>query len=225
MGPGVLKRRGLLVESKVGGLIVHLHYLFVGKAALPMSDTWRVSPDEVDQLLRNAELRDKLEPYLDDAVGQVNVSAMPTHIENEYLESMLAWEHAPVMPIGKWFEPELQVPDPHSLDDRALHQVLWRTIEQLFQQRIVLDFGDHLSDRELYTLIYRDIVPAKEKKILAGGQIRIDSQFLGDQPDQTLGLECSSRHRHPTHGHGTRVGAKQPRDHRDRRGLSRTVGA
>jgi len=177
MGPGVLKRRGLLVESKVGGLIVHLHYLFVGKAALPMSDTWRVSPDEVDQLLRNAELRDKLEPYLDDAVGQVNVSAMPTHIENEYLESMLAWEHAPVMPIGKWFEPELQVPDPHSLDDRALHQVLWRTIEQLFQQRIVLDFGDHLSDRELYTLIYRDIVPAKEKKI--------------DSPDNYLHWDCA----------------------------------
>jgi len=142
-----------------------------------MSDTWRVSPDEVDQLLRNAELRDKLEPYLDDAVGQVNVSAMPTHIENEYLESMLAWEHAPVMPIGKWFEPELQVPDPHSLDDRALHQVLWRTIEQLFQQRIVLDFGDHLSDRELYTLIYRDIVPAKEKKI--------------DSPDNYLHWDCA----------------------------------
>ena len=29
----------------------------------------------------------------------------------------------------------------------------------------MLDFTDHLSDRELYCLIYRDILPSAEKKI------------------------------------------------------------
>ncbi len=38
-------------------------------------------------------------------------------------------------------------------------------IRKLYQKRIVLDFTGHLSDRELYCLIYRDILPAREKKI------------------------------------------------------------
>ena len=36
---------------------------------------------------------------------------------------------------------------------------------KLFQKRIVLDFTDHLNDRELYCLIFRDILPAREKKL------------------------------------------------------------
>ena len=38
-------------------------------------------------------------------------------------------------------------------------------IRKLYQKRIVLDFTDHLNDRELYCLIFRDILPAREKKI------------------------------------------------------------
>ena len=38
-------------------------------------------------------------------------------------------------------------------------------IRKLYQKRIVLDFTDHLSDRELYCLLFRDILPAREKKI------------------------------------------------------------
>ena len=36
---------------------------------------------------------------------------------------------------------------------------------KFFQKGIVLDFTDHLSDRELYCMIYRDILPAREKKL------------------------------------------------------------
>ena len=46
-----------------------------------------------------------------------------------------------------------------------MHELLWDTIEKLYDQRVVLDFTDHLSDRQLYCLIYRDILPSSEKKI------------------------------------------------------------
>ena len=52
----------------------------------------RQDRDEVDQLLLNAQLRDELEPYLDESVDLVNVRNKPTSFENEYLASMLAWE-------------------------------------------------------------------------------------------------------------------------------------
>ena len=73
--------------------------------------------DEVDQLLLNAQLRDDLEPYVDESVNLLTVRQMPLATENEFLQSMLAWERAPALPIGKWFHPELILP---KLDDRHL---------------------------------------------------------------------------------------------------------
>ena len=121
--------------------------------------------DEVDQLMLNAQLRDELEPFLDDSLDAVNTRLMPTRLENEYLASMLAWERAPVLPISRWFQPELVLAPPEQLDADTLHRILWDTIHKLYQQQIVLDFTDHLSDRELYCVIYRDILPSPEKKL------------------------------------------------------------
>jgi hypothetical protein len=130
-----------------------------------MSRSRRFQPDEVDQLLRNAELRDELERYLDESISRVNVQQFTLAAENEFLACMLAWEQAPVLPIYRWFDPELRLPRPEALTEERLHKILRDVVGKLFQKRIVLDFTDHLSDRELYCLIYRDILPAREKKL------------------------------------------------------------
>jgi hypothetical protein len=130
-----------------------------------MSHARRPEPDEVEQLLRNAELRDELERYFDESISRVNVQHLPLAAENEFLAAMLAWEQAPVLPIYRWFEPELRPPRPDSLTDKDLPAILWDVIRTLFRKRIVLDFTDHLTDRQLYTLIFRDILPAREKKL------------------------------------------------------------
>lgn len=133
-------------------------------------------PDEVDQLMLNAQLRDDLEPFIDESLDLVRMRQMPTASENEFLASMLAWERAPVLPISQWFTPELQLPSPETLDDKTLYEVLWNAIHQLHEKRIVLDFTEHLPDRQLYRLIYRDILPSLEKKI--------------DQPRNYLHWDC-----------------------------------
>ena len=106
-----------------------------------------------------------MERYFDESISRVNVQHFSLAAENEFLAAMLAWEQAPVLPIYRWFEPELRPPRPESLGDEDLHKILWDVIRKLYQKRIVLDFTDHLSDRELYCLIFRDILPAREKKI------------------------------------------------------------
>lgn len=123
------------------------------------------STDDVDLLLQNARLRDELEPYIDESVSLVHFRQMNLREENSFLESMLAWERAPAKPISQWFEPELKLPAPSQLDDDVLRTLLYDTIDRLFSVRIVLEMTDHLSDRELYKLIYRDILPACEKKV------------------------------------------------------------
>lgn len=122
-------------------------------------------PDAVEQLLRNAQLRDELEPLYDESIARVDVRRMTTHSENEFLESMLEWERAPMARICEWFEPHLSLPSPEELGDARLRPLLQEVARRLFEKHIVLDFTDHLTDRQLYTLIYRDILPAYEKKL------------------------------------------------------------
>lgn len=130
-----------------------------------MSDASRPMLDEVEQLMLNAQLRDELEPYVDESLSGLALRRMPLNVENEYLASMLAWERAPAMPISQWFEPELVLPHPDDVAADQLPTLLWDTINQLYQQRIVLECTEHLTDAELYRIIYRDILPASEKKV------------------------------------------------------------
>jgi len=159
---------------------------------LPLSK----SSDDVEHLMRNAQLRDELEPFLDDSISQLNVGELPTRLENEYLASMLAWERAPVLPIGEWFTPTLTLPRPDMLTDEELHDLLWDTIQRLYDKRIVLDFTDHLSDRQLYCVIYRDILPSPEKKIDSSeNYLHWDCADAGGDPDVWLRYYASEEER------------------------------
>lgn len=140
--------------------------------------------EEIDLLLRNARLRDELEPYVDESVDIVQSRCMTVAEENDFLESMLAWERAPALPISHWFEPHLSVPPPDKLDDDVLSTILYDTIDRLFSRRIVLQETEHLSDRQLYTLIYRDILPSWEKKVDLPGN-RLSWKCMDDSDSDT----------------------------------------
>ena len=147
----------------------------------------RPQPEEVEQLLRNAELRDELERYFDESISCVRLQHLPLEAENEFLACMLAWEQAPVLPIYRWFEPEMRPPRPEALSDEDLHVILWDVIQKLSAKRIVLDFADHLSDREFYCLIFRDILPAREKKLdWPSNYLHWDCTGPGSDPDVWL---------------------------------------
>ena len=62
----------------------------------------------------------------------------------------------------------LSLPDPSTLDDAALHQELWRVLAELSHIKVALFHTDHLSDRELYTLLVSEIL--QEKTWPTGGR-------------------------------------------------------
>ncbi|MEL6895222.1 MAG: hypothetical protein AAFP90_03890 [Planctomycetota bacterium] len=130
-----------------------------------MKDAGHPTMDEVELMMVNARLRDELEPYNDESIQTLSFTNMPLDVENDYLASLLAWERAPAIAIAKWFSPRLTMPDPSSLTDVQIHRQLWTTIRALHRQQIVLEWTDHLSDRQLYMLIMRDILPSCEKKV------------------------------------------------------------
>jgi hypothetical protein len=152
--------------------------------------------DDVEHLLRNAQLRDALEPLYDESICRVNVELMNTRAENEFLQSMLEWERAPMLPICEWFEPKLELPSPDQLDDATLHAALDDAARRLFEKHIVLDFTDHLTDRQLYCLIYRDILPAHEKMIRRqNNYLHWDCASVDGDPDAWLRYYASDEER------------------------------
>lgn len=154
------------------------------------------SPNDVDQIMLNARLRDELEPFLDESVSIVEMRTMPTSQENEYLASMLAWERAPVLPIAEWFEPRLELPKPDALTDSELTALLEETIQRLYAKHIVLDFTEHLSDYELYCLMLRDILPSPEKKLnLTSTYLHWHCLDPSDDPDTWLRYYASDEER------------------------------
>ncbi|MCL2004908.1 MAG: hypothetical protein FWG73_01980 [Planctomycetaceae bacterium] len=120
---------------------------------------------EVEELMRNAELRMELEPYADESISRVSLKHRSLRHENEFLAGMLDWEISPAEPISRWFTPELCIPAPEKLNDEQVLKILETVVAQLFEKKLILDFTDHLSDRELYSLIFRDILPSREKNL------------------------------------------------------------
>lgn len=53
----------------------------------------------------------------------------------------------------------MELPEPDDLDDVALHEALWRIIEGLERLRVFLEQTDHLSERQLYTQLVRELLP------------------------------------------------------------------
>ena len=125
---------------------------------------------DIDLLMQNARLRDEMEPFLDESVYLVNLDKMSVRHENEFLTSLLEWEKAPVLPICQWFEPELSMPSHQAFSDIEVKHQLHQIIGRLYEKNIILIHTDHLSDRQLYCLIARDILPAQEKKVLLTGK-------------------------------------------------------
>ena len=126
---------------------------------------------DLDLLLENAQLRNEMEPYLDESVSLVDLDRMSVRRENEFLSSLLAWEKAPVLPISQWFEPPLVMPNHQPLNDTQVKHQLHQVIGRLYEKNIWLIHTDHLSDRMLFGLIQRDILPAQEKKVLLNNKI------------------------------------------------------
>ena len=89
-----------------------------------MVDSRHPTSDEVEELLRNAQLRDELEPFYDESISRVNVRHLSLSVENEFLASMLAWERAPVLPIYPLSIGAASA-ETSALGPDDLHKILW----------------------------------------------------------------------------------------------------
>jgi hypothetical protein len=91
----------------------------------------------------------------------------------------------------------IELPEPEALDDEALHANLWVAINALADMNVFLYQTNHLSDRALYTLLYRELLPeemdalnpddgsAWHINILGGGSLDDVNNYLRYYADPT----------------------------------------
>ncbi len=76
-----------------------------------------------------------------------------------FLETMGAIEGGPMVTLFDVLkERGLDLPSPDNLDDDQLTKTLWNLIWNMAVVGSYLHFTDHLSDRELYTRLWNDIL-------------------------------------------------------------------
>lgn len=114
--------------------------------------------DQIQQRIAN------LERKIQQSGGEVTeFMEMDPALKLKYLEQVVKMEEQylsdeSTFDILAELHKRLELPDQAKLDDRQLTEKLHAIIDILAQFHVGLDFTDHLSDRELYTLLLNDIL-------------------------------------------------------------------
>lgn len=116
----------------------------------------------------------------------------PPEVAAQFWQSVAAYEQAPLTTHFQQLEEagiELSAPD--ALDERRLTAKLWEVIEALARLRVFLSQTDHLSDRELYMLLWRELLrePVKDLPLDESSAWHIDLAGSGSEEDAYLYLK------------------------------------
>ncbi len=90
----------------------------------------------------------------------------PPEVSAQFRLNVAAYEMAPwVTHFQQLEEAGIELPPPESMDDRELTTKLWEVIDGLARLRVFLSQTDHLSDRELYDLLWRNLLRESVKDL------------------------------------------------------------
>jgi len=116
-----------------------------------------------DELEKRQKHIQEMEKRLDRLAGgkaDMGFSATcPDEIHEKFLESVLAFEEAEQVTLFEELaKGGLQLPPPDQLDDERLGSKLWEVIRGMALLGAYLHNTNHLSDRELYCLLWTEIL-------------------------------------------------------------------
>jgi hypothetical protein len=122
--------------------------------------------DETERAKRIAELKRQAEELVGEKMVEGEMEDTPPEVAEQFWERVVAYENAPWTTNFKQLEESgMQLPAPETLDDEQLTRKLWELIQRLALLRIFLDETDHLSERELYTLLWSDMLREETKAV------------------------------------------------------------
>ena len=125
-----------------------------------------VDEDDTERAKRIAELKRQADELAGGKMVEGELEECPPEVTEQFWERVVAYEKAPWTTNFKQLEESgMQLPAPETLDDEQIASKLGELIQRLALLRVFLDETDHLSDRELYTLLWSDMLREETKAV------------------------------------------------------------
>ena len=120
--------------------------------------------DDLKREKRIAELKRQAGELAGGKMVEGEMDETPPEVAEQFWEQVVAYEKAPWTTNFKQLEESgMELPAPETLNDEKLTKKLWEVIQGLALLRVFLDETDHLSDRELYTELWSDMLREEVK--------------------------------------------------------------
>ena len=122
------------------------------------------NPEE-EREIHIENLHQQLEEVTDGKIVSIGFNNCSPELEEQFLEYVLAYEqnnnsdHSDHTQLFDTLSKGgLDLPPPDELNDKQINKKLWDIIHSLALQGVFLYSTDHLSDRELYEVLWHDIL-------------------------------------------------------------------
>jgi hypothetical protein len=122
--------------------------------------------DDVKREERIAELKREAQELAGGEMAAGGMEDTPPEVEEGFWKHVVDYEKAPWTTNFKQLEEAgIELPAPETLNDEQITKKLWEVIHGLALLRVFLDDTDHLSDRELYTALWSDLLREEVKAL------------------------------------------------------------
>ena len=161
--------------------------------------------EKADRRIRIARLKNEAEEI---SGGEMVVSGgdedEDSPVAEEFWERIVAFEKTPRgTRFAQLHRAGVALPPPDSLPDADLHEKLWEVINKLAELRAFLYHTDHLSDRELYALLWDDLL--REETVImppdSDSACHLDVIGGGSAEDIEIGLKYYDDEEDRAHWH------------------------
>jgi hypothetical protein len=113
--------------------------------------------DDVNRQIRIKELKKQVEKL--GAIMSGESQTLSSEVQETFWQRVLAFEQAPRTTLFlQLIDFGVQLPDPKEMNEHELGRKLWEVIYRLAELKMYIESTDHLSDRELYTMLWSDLL-------------------------------------------------------------------
>jgi hypothetical protein len=140
----------------------------------------------MDQDERIRQLHNKARALSGGEMMSGGIENLPKDLAEQFLKRVIAFETAPTTTnLAQLASAGVQLPSPTDVPDSEVGVVLWRVIFALAALRTYLERTNHLSDRDLYAVLWHDVLREEITQLPndVGGAWHVD--VPGDSADGT----------------------------------------